>query len=324
MEYRKLGYSGLAVSRLCMGTMQLGWTADRPTSFSLLDAAFDAGINFIDSADIYSKWVEGNAGGEAERIVGDWLKRSPGRRDQIVIATKVRGAMGQGPNDEGLSRKHIFSAVEASLRRLKTAYIDLYQLHWPDDATPIDETLDALTRLVERGKVRYIGCSNFPAWRVVEGLFVAQINKYARFVSLQPHYNLVHRAEYERELEAVCTKFGLGVMPYSPLARGFLTGKYRSEAQRPKAQKKVSERIKRYLSDSKKAAVVETITAIGESIGATAAQVSLAWLLGKPTITSPIIGPRTLEQLRDNLGSLEVRLSEPAIEELDAVSAWAP
>jgi aryl-alcohol dehydrogenase-like predicted oxidoreductase len=303
--------------------MQFGWTADRATSFSLLDAAFEAGINFIDSADIYSKWVQGNPGGVAEQIVGEWLMRSPGRRDQLVLATKVRGAMDAEPNAGGLSRKHIFSAVEASLRRLNSSYIDLYQLHWPDDTTSIDETLEALTRLVERGRVRYIGCSNFPAWRVVEGLLISEMKSCARFISVQPHYNLIHRDEYERELEVVCDKYGLGVMPYSPLARGFLTGKYRAEAQSSHEKGDTSERIKRYLADPEKQAVVETLMHISAKIGSTAAQVSLAWLLEKATITSPIIGPRTLEQLHDNLGALEVDLSEQAIEQLDAVSAWA-
>ena len=323
MEVRKLGDSGLAVSRICLGTMQFGWTADRATSLSLLDAAFEAGINFIDSADIYSKWVQGNPGGVAEQIIGEWLMQSPGRRDQIVLATKVRGAMGAGPNAEGLSRKHIFSAVEASLQRLNSAYIDLYQLHWPDDETPIDETLEALTRLVERGMVRYIGCSNFPAWRVVEGLFVSEMKRCARFISVQPHYNLIHREEFERELEVVCDKYGLGVMPYSPLARGFLTGKYRAQAPKSRRKGNVPERIKRYMADPEKQAIVETIMGISESSGSTAAQVSLAWLLEKATITSPIIGPRTLDQLHDNLGALELDLSEQEIEQLDKVSAWA-
>jgi len=219
--------------------MQFGWTADKETSFQVLNAAFDAGLQFLDTANVYSKWVAGNFGGEAETILGEWMRQHDVPRSQLVLATKVRGGMGAGPNNEGLSRVHILKQCEDSLRRLQTDYIDLYQTHWVDTQTPIDETLRALDDLVHQGKVRYIGCSNYSAWRLMEALWVSDRGHLARFDSLQPHYSLVHRDEYERELEQVCVTYGLGVLPYSPLEAGFLTGKYRRggpEVDSPRAR----------------------------------------------------------------------------------------
>jgi aryl-alcohol dehydrogenase-like predicted oxidoreductase len=231
MQYRNLGRTGLKVSELCLGSMQFGWTADEDTSLKILSKAFDSGINFIDSADVYSRWVEGNPGGVAESIIGKWLKNKRIPRDQVVIATKVRARTGEGPNDEGLSRAHIFNAIEGSLNRLGTDYIDLYQTHFFDTNTPIEETLTALDDLVRQGKVRYIGCSNHPSWRLMRALWTSDNLGLTRYNSLQPHYNMVHRAEFERELAEVCDAYGLGVLPYSPLAGGFLTGKYLREKQ---------------------------------------------------------------------------------------------
>ena len=233
MEYKSLGRTGLKVSELCLGTMQFGWTASETKSLQILNAAFEAGINFIDTADVYSRWVEGNPGGVAESIIGKWIKQSKIPREALVLATKVRGRMGTGPNDEGLSRVHILHAVEASLRRLGVDYIDLYQTHSYDEQTPIEETLYAMDDLVHQGKVRYIGCSNYPAWRLTEAIWTSNSNHIARFDSLQPHYNLVHRSEYERELNEVCRAYGLGVIPYSPLAGGFLTDKYHRDKEEP-------------------------------------------------------------------------------------------
>ena len=196
MEYLSLGRSGLKVSRLCIGTMQFGWTADESTAHTILDRAFDAGINFLDTADIYSRWVPGNPGGVSEEIIGRWLAKNPGRRDQIILASKVRGPMGAGPNDEGLSRKHIVSALEGSLQRLGVEAIDVYQLHYPDEQTPVEETLGALDDLVRQGRVRYIGCSNFTAWRLIQALWASDKNQMTRLISLQPHYNLIHREEF--------------------------------------------------------------------------------------------------------------------------------
>lgn len=319
MEYRYLGKTGLRVSALCLGTMQFGWTADETTSFAVLSAAYDAGINFIDTADIYSRWVAGNPGGVAEQIIGRWMKQRGITRDQLVIATKVRGRMGEGPNDEGLSRKHIMDAVEGSLRRLGTDYIDLYQVHWYDEHTPIEETLRALDDLVRQGKVRYIGASNYPAWRLMQALWVADKRNLTPFVSLQPHYNLVHRAEFERELREVCREYGLGVIPYSPLAGGFLTGKYRPDTlpDTPRA-----EHIRRRYFNEHNFAILEAVERIAQAKGGTPSQVALAWLLADPVITAPIIGPRNLEQLHDNLGALQIQLTPEEKATLDEVSQW--
>lgn len=317
MEYRKLGRTGLKVSELCLGTMQFGWTADEALSYQILNTAYAAGINFIDTADIYSRWVTGNPGGVAETIIGSWLKRSSIPRERVVIATKVRGRMGDGPNDEGLSRVHIYNAVEGSLRRLNTDYIDLYQTHWHDESTPIEETLSALTDLVRQGKVRYIGCSNYPAWRLTEAVWISQQQGFARFESLQPHYNLVHRKEFEQELRDVCRAYGIGVIPYSPLAAGFLTGKYRPEQETDSAR---LGGVRRYFNE-RNFALLDRLTTMGEAKGGyTTSQVALAWMLSDPVITSPIIGPRAIEQLDDNLGAVGLRLTAEEKAELDSAS----
>ena len=320
MEYRTLGHTGLKVSELCLGTMQFGWTADEPTSLEVLSTAYAGGINFIDTADVYSRWAKDNPGGVAETIIGKWIHQSQIPRDNLVIATKVRSKTGSGPNDEGLSRKHILQAVDGSLRRLGTDYIDLYQTHAFDETTPIEETLSALDDLVRQGKVRYIGCSNYPAWRLTEAIWTSSLNHLKRFDSLQPHYNIVHRAEFERELAEVCRAYRLGVIPYSPLAGGFLTSKYQKGQAEP-----VSGRIngirRRYFNERSwtiHAAVEKLAIEKGKSIS----QVSLAWLLSDPVISSPIIGPRSVEQLEDNLGVVGFRLSAEEKHNLDQVSAW--
>ncbi len=320
MEYRRLGQTGLKVSELCLGTMTFGWGADEDTSLAILDRAFDAGINFIDTADIYSNWAEGNDGGVAETIIGRWMKRVP--RQQVVIATKVRGRMWDGPNGEGLSRQHIMQAVEDSLRRLDTEYIDLYQVHWPDDETPPEETLRALDDLIHQGKVRYIGCSNYPAWLLMKALWVSDVNGLARFDSLQPHYNLVHRAEFERELKAVCEDQGIGVIPYSPLAGGFLTGKYRRGAAPPPGTRgEGSLRIQSYLTEPN-FALIDTMELIGRSYGKSIAQVALAWQTSQPVITSAIIGARSVEQLDESLGAVGFRLPADEMAVLNERSNW--
>jgi aryl-alcohol dehydrogenase-like predicted oxidoreductase len=300
--------------------MQFGWTADESTSLKILSAAYEAGINFIDSADVYSRWVEGNPGGVAESIIGKWIKQSNIPRQQLVLATKVRGKMGTGPNDEGLSRAHIMQAIDTSLLRLGVDYIDLYQTHSFDDKTPIEETLGALDDLVHQGKVRYIGCSNYPAWRLTEAIWTSRLNHLARFDSLQPHYNLVHRAEFERELADVCRAYSLGVIPYSPLAAGFLTGKYHRGQVEPESARLGG--VKRRYFNDKSWAIHDAIESLATQKGKTASQVSLAWLLSDPLITSPIIGPRSLEQLEDNLGAAGFRLSTEEKTGLDSVSSW--
>jgi aryl-alcohol dehydrogenase-like predicted oxidoreductase len=320
MEYRKLGRTGLKVSELCMGTMQFGWTADEQTSYQILNKSFEAGINFLDTADVYSRWVEGNPGGVAETILGKWMKTHHIPRDQVVLATKVRGRMGPGPNDEGLSRAHIFRAVEGSLRRLQTDVIDLYQTHAYDPDTLIDETLTALDDLVRQGKVRYIGCSNYPGWRLMQALWISDKANLARFDSLQPHYNLVHRSEFEMETADICRTYGIGVIPYSPLAGGFLTGKYRRDTQPPDSARLRG--VRRYFQD-RNWDLLEKMERVGQEKGDySISQIALAWMLTDPLITSPIIGPRSPQQLEDNLKAVGLRLSAEEKNLLDDASDW--
>lgn len=319
MEYRNLGRTGLKVSELCLGTMQFGWTTDEENAFAVMDAFLEAGGNFLDTADIYTNWAVGNPGGVAETIIGKWM-RQRGNRHQIVLATKVRGRMWEGPNGEGLSRAHIMKAIDDSLRRLDTDYIDLYQTHWFDPDTPIEETLRALDDLVHQGKVRYLGCSNYPAWRLCRALWTSDRLGLARYDSLQPHYNLVHRAEFERELLPLCQDQGLGVMPYSPLAGGFLTGKYRKEGPIPKSARAHSV-VERYFSD-RNFTLLERLETLGKKRGKIILQMALGWLLTNPVITSPIIGANTVEQLRESLGAVGLRLSQEEMATLNELSAW--
>ena len=319
MKYRYLGRTGLKVSEICLGTMQFGWTADEETSHSILDAFVAAGGNFIDTANIYSRWASNSYAGKSEEIIGRWL-RARGNREDLVIATKVRGQMGPGPNDEGLSRKHIMKAVEDSLRRLQTDYIDLYQAHWYDENTPLEETLRAFDDLITQGKVRYIGASNYPAWLLTKSLWVSDKHGYARYDSLQPHYNLAYRAEFERELMHLCKDQGIGVIPYSPLAGGFLTGKYRRDKPLPESAR--AENIRRRYFNDRGFTILETVEAIAKEHNRTIAQISLAWLLHNPVITAPIIGANSVSQLEELLGAVDVRLSQEEIARLNEVSAW--
>ncbi len=319
MEYRRLGRTGLKVSELCLGTMQWGWTADETTAFAVMDAFVEAGGNFIDTADVYSRWAPGNPGGVSEEIIGRWMQER-GNRRQIVLATKVRGRMWDGANGEGLSRQHIMAAVEDSLRRLQTDTIDLYQTHWFDADTPIDETMRALDDLVRQGKVRYLGASNIPAWRLTKALWTSDILGVARYDSLQPHYSLAHRAEFERELKELCAAEGIGVIPYSPLEGGFLTGKYRRGEPVPESAR-ASGIERRFLND-RGFTILEALEKLGQARGKSIAQMALAWQLTQPVITSPIIGANSIEQLNDSLGAVGLRLSEEEMKALDAASAW--
>ncbi|HLE15594.1 MAG TPA: aldo/keto reductase [Anaerolineales bacterium] len=320
MQYRFLGRTGMKVSELCLGSMQFGWTADEPASHAVLSAAYQAGINFIDTADIYSRWAPGNPGGVAETILGTWMQRNHIPRDQVILATKVRGRMGDGPNDEGLSRAHIMKAIEASLTRLQTDYIDLYQSHYYDENAPIEETMSAFDDLVRQGKVRYVGCSNYPAWRLMQSLWISDQQGCARYDSLQPHYSLVHRAEFERELADVCRAYGLGVIPYSPLAGGFLTGKYRRGSAPVQSER--ARGAQRYFNE-RNWTLLDRMEVMGQEKGGfSISQVALAWMLADPLIASPIIGPRSLEQLQDNLGAEDLRLTAEEKEILDEASDW--
>lgn len=319
MDYRRLGRTGLKVSPLCMGTMQFGWSVNEADTHRILSATLDAEINFIDTADIYSKWVDDNPGGVSETFIGNWMKKNKIPRDQIVLATKVRGEMGKGPNDEGLSRAHIVNAVEASLRRLQTDYIDLYQSHWADEGTNIEETMRAFDDLVKQGKVRYVGASNYAAWELMQALWTSDKHNLVRYDSLQPHYNLIHRDEFERELHAVCLAYQIAVIPYSPLAGGFLTGKYRRDEPLPESKR--AEGRKRAMTD-KNFALIDEIEVIALRHNATISQIALAWMLADPVITSPIIGATSIEQLHENLGALKVKLAEDEMALLDKLTEW--
>jgi aryl-alcohol dehydrogenase-like predicted oxidoreductase len=321
MDYRNLGRTGLKVSALCLGTMQFGWTADEDTSYQILNEAFNSGINFIDTADIYSNWADDNSGGISETIIGRWLKKSNIPRDQVIIGTKVRGRMGDGPNDQGLSRAHILNAVEASLNRLGTDYIDLYQTHWYDNDVPIEETLTTLDDLIRQGKVRYIGASNYPVWRLMRALWTSDMHGLARYKSLQPHYNLIRREEFERELMEVCQLYGIGVIPYSPLAGGFLTGKYRPDTPLPDSNR-VDGTQNRYFND-RSWAILESVDQVANGRDISVSQAALAWHLSNPAVTSPIIGPRTLAQLADNLGAADLRLTEDEMDILNHASEFS-
>ncbi|MFW5708935.1 MAG: aldo/keto reductase [Chloroflexota bacterium] len=318
MQYTTLGRTGLKVSRLCLGTMTFGWSADEATSHAILDAAFEAGINFIDTADIYSRWVEGNPGGVSEEIIGKWL-RQHARRD-VIIATKVRGQMWSGPNGEGLSRHHIITAVEDSLRRLNTDYIDLYQTHWPDEETPLDETLRAMDDLVRSGKIRYTGASNIPAWLLMKSLWISDVHDICRYDTLQPRYSLLSRAEYENQLVDVCRDQKIGVIPYSPLAAGFLTGKYTRDNRDVETTRASSGMIRRLIDDPRAYDVLDIVREIAISHDTHIAHVALAWMLAKDTIHSPIIGARNVDQVKELVGAVELKLAEDTIQQLDEAS----
>jgi aryl-alcohol dehydrogenase-like predicted oxidoreductase len=319
VQYRRLGRTGLKVSVICLGTMNFSWSADEPTSHNILDAALDAGINFIDTADIYSYWAsDAHKGGESETIIGNWLKRKD--RRQVALATKVRGKLWEGANGAGLSRSHIFHAVEDSLRRLQTDYIDLYQVHYPDDETPLDETMSALDDLVRQGKVRYIGASNYPAWLLMKAMWVSDKHRYARFDSLQPHHSLLHRDEYERELRDLCVDQGIGVIPYSPLAAGFLTGKYSRQQRHADTTRADSGLIKQLLADERAFDVLEAAQGIAGARGIPVAHVALAWQLAQPAMSASIIGARSVAQLHELVGAAEVQLTDDEIARLNEIS----
>lgn len=313
MIYRNLGNTGIDVSALCLGTMQFGWTADEATSFEILSAAYEAGINFIDTADVYSRWADGNPGGISEEIIGRWWKQAQIPRENLIIATKVRGLIGDPPT-EGLSGERILKMVENSLKRLQVEYIDLYQTHWPDEKIEIEETLRALDELVQAGKVRAIGCSNHSGAQLLKALETSEKFGLARFETLQPHYNLVHREEFESELAAICRDKNIGVIPYSPLAAGFLTGKYREDK---KADSTRAEGVAKYFT-KKNWRLLDQMDEISAAHQATVAQVALAWQLADPTITSPIIGANSVSQLNDSLGAVKLTLSPEEVEILNS------
>jgi|YNPNPStandDraft_1061719.scaffolds.fasta_scaffold14482_2 aryl-alcohol dehydrogenase-like predicted oxidoreductase len=311
MEYVRLGQSGIKVSRICLGTMTFGREADEETSFRIMDRYLELGGNFLDTADAYS-------GGVTESLVGRWIEKR-GVRDQIILATKVYGTMGPGPNDGGLSRYHIQHAVEASLKRLRTDVIDLYQIHRWDPETPIEETLEALNDVVRQGKVRYLGCSNLAAWHLAKYLHSAEKHLWSRFISLQPIYNALNRS-IELELLPLCAAEGLGVITYNPLAGGMLTGKYKRGEPMPSGARLEAFGFyyERYYTEEA-LTIVEHFLQAAQERGVTPAQLALAWVLAEPRVTCPIVGARNLEQFNDTMGGLAIRLTPEERAKIPAV-----
>lgn len=313
MDYRPLGRTGIRVSPLCLGAMMFGGKTSPADSAAIIDRALDAGINFIDTANVYNQ-------GRSEEAVGEALRRN-GRRSQVILATKVHGRMGDDPNAMGNTRRHIIEQCEASLRRLRTDWIDLYQIHRPQPDVPIDETLRALDDLVRSGKVRYIGSSTFAAWQLVESLWVAKEYGLERFVCEQPPYNLLDR-RIERELLPMAQAYGFGIIPWSPLAGGLLTGKYRRDAPPPEdsryANLDANPLYRRRMNDAIWD-VIEPLETLAREKGTTISRLALAWCMHQPGVTSPIIGPRTMEQLEDNLGALEVTITDADRQAIDRI-----
>ncbi|MCJ8143657.1 aldo/keto reductase [Ancylobacter sp. A5.8] len=316
MELRRLGRSDILVPPLCFGGNVFGWTADEDASFALLDGLLEAGFNFIDTADVYSRWAKGHVGGESEAVIGRWMK-ARGNRSKLVIATKVGADMGLGK--VCLKAEYIKTAVEASLSRLQTDYIDLYQSHWDDPDTPFEEVLGAYDELISAGKVRLIGASNLSGARLFESLAVATREKLPRYETLQPEYNLCERSVYENELEPICRANGLGVITYFSLAAGFLTGKYRTTAD---AQKSVRGKalVDKYLNERGKR-ILAALDDIAGAHGATPTQVALAWIMARPSITAPIASASRIEQLGDLIASASLNLTSQDIARLNTASA---
>lgn len=318
MQKRQLGRTGLEVAPLCLGGNVFGWTADEAASFAVLDAYVAGGGNFIDTADTYSTWASGHTGGESETIIGRWM-RARGNRDALVIATKLGKPMGTGPDDRGLSRQYMLREVEASLRRLQTDVIDLYQAHEDDQTTPLEETMGAFDELIRQGKVRAVGASQHRPERVAEALKVSDEHGYVRYTCMQPPYHLMNRAVYEGALEALCREQGLGVITYSSLASGFLTGKYRQDKDLPTSQRAAG--IQRQYMNEKGWAVLTVVDRVAAAHNATPAQVALAWNMARPGITAPIASGTSAEQVRELLGTAELRLSDEEMAALNAASA---
>ncbi len=318
MQKRKLGLTPLEVAPLTFGGNVFGWTVDEKRSFELLDAFTAAGFNLIDTADAYSRWAPGNQGGESETIIGNWLKKS-GKRSQVIIATKVGSDMGQGKKD--ISRQYILKAAEASLRRLQTDTIDLYQTHWDDDVTPVEETLSAYEQLIREGKVRYIGASNLSPDRLLASLEASKRSGLPAYQTFQPEYNLYSREKFESTLEQLCLDQQLGVISYYSLASGFLTGKYRSEADLSKSPR--GQGIKEYLND-RGFRILKALDEVAAEHGSAPASIAIAWLIARPSVTAPIASATSLEQLQSLTRAADLVLSPESIERLNKASDWKP
>ena len=316
MKKRPLGGSGLEVAPLAFGGNVFGWTADEATSFRLLDAFVAAGFNFIDTADVYSKWKPGNHGGESETILGKWMKQK-GNRKKLVIATKV--GMELGPDKKGLSKAYITKAVEASLQRLQTDYIDLYQSHTDDANTPLEETLSAFADLIAAGKVRVIGASNYSAVRLMEALKISERDGLPRYQTLQPLYNLYDREEFEKNLEPLCLSEHIGVLTYYSLASGFLTGKYRTESDFSKSPR--GQGMTKFFNP-RGFKILAALDEVAKNLNSTPARVALAWLVARPSVTAPIASATSLDHIEEFVAATELELDVPSIELLNKASAW--
>jgi aryl-alcohol dehydrogenase-like predicted oxidoreductase len=312
-----MGRTGLYVTPICFGGNVLGWTTDQQRSFEVLDTFVAGGGNFIDTADVYSIWAPGHVGGESERILGDWMQ-ARNNRNSLIIATKVGMRMDDGPNGEGLSRYRIIKHVEDSLKRLKTDYIDLYQSHADDLNTPLDETLRAYDDLISSGKVRYIGASNFAAWRLTKALWVSDRHNLARYECVQPRYNLVMRADYERELEPMCISEGVGVITYSSLASGFFSGKYRAGQALPSSPRAGG--VQANYMNERGFKILTAVDAVAKELNTTSGQVALAWIMARPGITAAIASGTTVDQVKDLTASAELVLPAAAIQALTEAS----
>ncbi len=317
MQLRRLGHSDLLIAPLVLGGNVFGWTANEATSFSVLDTFIEAGGNSIDTADVYMARIPGNSGGESETIIGRWMK-ARGNRNKVIIATKVGSSM--GPGKEGLSRGYIFEAVEASLKRLQTDYIDLYQAHRDDTKTSLEETLQAFDELVHQGKVRAIGASNYSADRLSAALHTSEQKGLIRYESLQPLYNLFDRESYERDLEPLCKEQEVGVIPYYGLAAGFLTGKYRSGHDLPNSARAQNVQ-KRYMNE-RGFAILQALDKVATAYHATPAQIALAWLMARPGITAPIASATSVKQVRELVVAADIKLDDAAIVTLNQASKW--
>ncbi len=321
MEYVNLGRTGLKVSKITLGTMQFGWRINEDESFKIMDRALELGINFFDTADIYTRWSENSYAGKTEEIIGKWLKKNKTRGD-LILASKLRGQMSDDVNNKGLSRRHVHQAIKGSLKRLHTDWIDLYQAHSFDPETPIEETLHSMNILIDQGLVNYIGASNYHPWMFMEALWMADKYGYQRYESLQPPYSIARRIQVEHSFADIARKYRIGIIPYSPLGGGFLTGKYKKGDELPDTprSKGVSSR---YFTD-KRWKILDTVTEIAKAHDAKIPQIALAWVLSRDFITSPIIGANSIEQLETNVASLDIKLTEDEIKQLDEVSDWQP
>jgi aryl-alcohol dehydrogenase-like predicted oxidoreductase len=318
MKYKKLGNTGIKVSELVLGTMQFGWRVDEKESFEIMDKAIELGINTLDTADIYSKWAEESYPGKSEEIIGKWMKER-GNRDDLVIATKLFGEMSENINDRGLSRRHIHQALKGSLKRLQTEWVDIYFTHTFDEETPIKETLETFTTLIDQGKIHYIGASNTPAWRIIRALWISDKNNLARYEVLQPVFNLARRHTYEQEIDPLVKEFKLGVTSYSPLGGGFLTGKYKKDK---KSDSPRYESVKRRYYKERNFETLKEMKEITKEKDITMVQLAIAWVVHQESITAPIIGANSVKQLEENIKALEVKLSEDDLKRLNDVSDW--